>query len=255
MKRIENMILYCIMLFLMSLTSINGSNSFLSTNSKEDNENGLNSLNNIEKLKELFGLTSNKINSKSVDSDKTEVLKEKLLEMNLFGGDESELKPKTVKSNNNIEENNDLISFLQKKEGKKVNMDEETRNEIDQLRNSVRTLVEQMRRVNDNITALNSISYDIKNVEVDMPEKGKESKFKHGLDINNIFNVAVSLVNGSENNRILKSQVNLASNRVLFNWYLDNDYFYLIHPNNLDVKDKLFVEGSKVRISILLKKS
>jgi hypothetical protein len=252
MKKNESIIMFVIIIVFVISHNVNSSNSFLTSNTVEDNNSGLNSLNNLEKLKELFGLTTSK-KSNIQENNKTEELKEKLLQMNLFGGDDLEVKTKI--SSPNKSSDNDLVSFLQKKEFKKTNMDEETRNEIDQLRSSVKTLVEQMRRVNDNITTLNNISYDIKNVEVEMPEKGKESKFKHGLDINNIFNVAVSLVNGSENNKILKSQVNLASNRVLFNWYLDNDYFYLIHPNNLDVKDKVFVEGSKVRISLILKKS
>lgn len=135
----------------------------------------------------------------------------------------------------------------------KSNIDDEARQNFDQINSTISTLVSQMQKVNDNLSQLNSNPFDIKNVEVEMPSRGTETKFKHQLNIDQVFNIAVSIVNGSESNKILKSQVNLTSNRVLFNWYLDNTYFYLIHPNNLDIADRAFVEGSKVRVSFILK--
>jgi hypothetical protein len=70
-------------------------------------------------------------------------------------------------------------------------------------------------------------------VEVKMPEKGKEIKIKHKLNVNDIINVNVIIVNGNPNNLIIRSQVDLMSQKVLYNWYIDKDSFVLIRPNNV----------------------
>ncbi len=66
-----------------------------------------------------------------------------------------------------------------------------------------------------------------------MPQKGKEIKIKHGLDVKNIININVIVLNGSNNNLIIRNQVDLLSQKVLYNWYVDKDNFVLIRPNNV----------------------
>ncbi len=66
-----------------------------------------------------------------------------------------------------------------------------------------------------------------------MPEKGKEIKLKHGLNVNDIISVNVIVVNGTSNNLIIRSQVDLISQKVLYNWYIDKENLVLIRPNNV----------------------
>lgn len=73
-------------------------------------------------------------------------------------------------------------------------------------------------------------------VEVKMPQKGKELKIQHNLNTENIISVNVIVVNGSSKNLILRSQVDLISQKVLYNWYIDKDHFVLIRPNNVKIK-------------------
>ena len=66
-----------------------------------------------------------------------------------------------------------------------------------------------------------------------MPEKGKEVKLKHGLNVDDIIGVNVIIVNGTTNSLIIRSQVDLISQKVLYNWYVDKENFVLIRPNNV----------------------
>ena len=66
-----------------------------------------------------------------------------------------------------------------------------------------------------------------------MPDKGKEIKIKHGLDLTKIINVNVIILNGSKQNTILRSQFDLISQKALYNWYVDKENFVLIRPNNV----------------------
>jgi hypothetical protein len=66
-----------------------------------------------------------------------------------------------------------------------------------------------------------------------MPQKGKELKIKHNLDIKKIINVNVIVLNGNKNSIIIRNQVDLLSQKVLYNWYVDQDNFILIRPNNV----------------------
>lgn len=67
-----------------------------------------------------------------------------------------------------------------------------------------------------------------------MPDKGKEIKIKHGLDINNIINVNVIILNGNKQNTILRSQFDSISQKALYNWYVDKENFVLIRPNKVN---------------------
>ena len=66
-----------------------------------------------------------------------------------------------------------------------------------------------------------------------MPQKGKEIKIKHNLDIKKIINVNVIVLNGNKNSIIIRNQVDLISQKVLYNWYVDQESFILIRPNNV----------------------
>lgn len=66
-----------------------------------------------------------------------------------------------------------------------------------------------------------------------MPQKGKEIKIKHGLDVKNIININVIVLNGSNSNLIIRNQVDLLTQKVLYNWYVDKENFVLIRPNNV----------------------
>ena len=66
-----------------------------------------------------------------------------------------------------------------------------------------------------------------------MPQKGKEIRIKHRLDVKNIININVIVLNGSNNNLIIRSQVDLLTQKVLYNWYVDKEHFVLIRPNNV----------------------
>jgi len=68
-----------------------------------------------------------------------------------------------------------------------------------------------------------------------MPEKGKEIRIKHGLDVTKIINVNVIIINGNNSNTILRSQVDLMSQKALYNWYVDKENFVLIRPNNVSI--------------------
>lgn len=94
-----------------------------------------------------------------------------------------------------------------------------------------------------------------------MPSRGQEVKIKHNFDVNDIYGVNVIVLNGPKNNKIIRSQVDLISQKVLYNWYVEKDNFVLIRPNNvmiplfqLDFKDNLFLDGAKLRITFTLKK-
>ncbi len=66
-----------------------------------------------------------------------------------------------------------------------------------------------------------------------MPEKGKEVKLKHELNVDDIIGVNVIIINGTTNSLIIRSQVDLISQKVLYNWYVDKENFVLIRPNNV----------------------
>ena len=66
-----------------------------------------------------------------------------------------------------------------------------------------------------------------------MPEKGKEIRIKHGLEVTKIINVNVIVINGRNSNTILRSQVDLMSQKALYNWDVDKENFVLIRPNNV----------------------
>jgi hypothetical protein len=66
-----------------------------------------------------------------------------------------------------------------------------------------------------------------------MPIKGQEIKIKHNLNIDVIYSVNVIVLNGPKNNKIIRSQVDLISQKALYNWYVDKNYFVLIRPNNV----------------------
>jgi hypothetical protein len=73
-------------------------------------------------------------------------------------------------------------------------------------------------------------------VEVVMPEKGKEIKIKHSLNVANIINVNIIVVNGTPSNLIIRNQVDLITQKVLYNWYLDKTNLVIIRPNNVIIK-------------------
>jgi len=68
-----------------------------------------------------------------------------------------------------------------------------------------------------------------------MPQKGKELKIKHGLDVKKIININVIVLNGSNKNFIIRNQVDLLTQKVLYNWYVDKEHFVLIRPNNVKI--------------------
>jgi glutathione peroxidase-family protein len=72
-----------------------------------------------------------------------------------------------------------------------------------------------------------------KYLEVKMPPKGQELKIKHNLKVDDIIGVNVMIVNKTSQNMIMRSQVDLISQKVLYNWYVDKDFFVLIRPNNV----------------------
>ena len=72
-----------------------------------------------------------------------------------------------------------------------------------------------------------------KYLEVKMPQKGKELKIKHNLNAEDIISVNVIVLNQSSQNLILRSQVDLISQKALYNWYLDRTYLVLIRPNKV----------------------
>jgi hypothetical protein len=73
-----------------------------------------------------------------------------------------------------------------------------------------------------------------KYLEVKMPQKGKELKIKHNLNVNDIINVNVIIINKTSQNFILRSQVDLISQKALYNWYIDKTHLVLIRPNNVN---------------------
>jgi len=66
-----------------------------------------------------------------------------------------------------------------------------------------------------------------------MPQRGQEIKIKHDFNIDDIFGVNVIVVNGPMNNKIIRSQVDLISQKALYNWYVEKNHFVLISPNNV----------------------
>lgn len=70
-------------------------------------------------------------------------------------------------------------------------------------------------------------------VEIRMPQKGKEIRIKHHLDVKKILNVNVIVLSGNSNNLIIRNQVDLLSQKVLYNWYIDKESFVIIRPNNV----------------------
>ncbi len=75
--------------------------------------------------------------------------------------------------------------------------------------------------------------YITKVFEVNMPIRGQEIKIKHNLNIDSIYSVNVIVLNGPKNNKIIRSQVDLISQKALYNWYVDKNNFVLIRPNNV----------------------
>jgi hypothetical protein len=74
-----------------------------------------------------------------------------------------------------------------------------------------------------------------------MPPKGKELKIKHELNAKDILSVNVMIVNQTSQNFIMRSQVDLMSQKVLYNWYLDKENFVLIRPNNVKYYLKIII--------------
>lgn len=72
-----------------------------------------------------------------------------------------------------------------------------------------------------------------KYLEVKMPKRGKEIKIKHNLIVEDIISVNVIVLNKTTQNTILRSQVDLISQKALYNWYLDKTYLVIIRPNNV----------------------
>jgi len=66
-----------------------------------------------------------------------------------------------------------------------------------------------------------------------MPPKGKEVKIKHDLNVKNIININVIVLNGTTHNLIIRNQVDLLTQKVLYNWYVDKENFVIIRPNNV----------------------
>lgn len=66
-----------------------------------------------------------------------------------------------------------------------------------------------------------------------MPSRGHEIKIKHNFNINDIYSVNVIVLNGPKNNKIIRSQVDLITQKALYNWYVDKNNFVLIRPNNV----------------------
>lgn len=73
-----------------------------------------------------------------------------------------------------------------------------------------------------------------------MPISGKNVSVKHNLDINSIVNVNVYVINGTNDHLILRGQVyslfnknDLASNKPLYNWYVDNNSIVILRPNDV----------------------
>ena len=66
-----------------------------------------------------------------------------------------------------------------------------------------------------------------------MPSKGKELRIKHELEVNKIISVNVVIVNGSSENLIIRPQVDLLSQKVMYNWYIDRESFVLIRPHSV----------------------
>ena len=66
-----------------------------------------------------------------------------------------------------------------------------------------------------------------------MPNRGQELKINHNFDIEDIYGVNVIVINGPKSNKIIRSQVDLITQKVLYNWYIDKKNFVLIRPNNV----------------------
>lgn len=149
-------------------------------------------------------------------------------------------------SNNINDENNDDILFSQLSEKQVAN-----KSGYDLLKESVKVLIEQVIDLNTKLSKVGTSV--IVNQIIDMPKKGQESKTKHGLIFDDIININVSITNGSKNNKILRSQNNLIDQKLLFNWYVDKDNFYLLYPSNIDKKNELFLNNAKVNVSYIVK--
>ena len=95
-----------------------------------------------------------------------------------------------------------------------------------------------------------------------MPPRGHEVRIKHNFLIDDIVSVNVIVLNGPKDNQIIRSQVDLISQKVLYNWYVEKSNFVLIRPNNVNIsfksklnfKDNLFLDGAKLRVAFTLKK-
>ena len=72
-----------------------------------------------------------------------------------------------------------------------------------------------------------------KYLEVKLPRKGKELKIKHNLNAEDIINVNVIVLNKTPRNMIIRSQVDLITQKALYNWYVDTTYLVIIRPNNV----------------------
>ena len=66
-----------------------------------------------------------------------------------------------------------------------------------------------------------------------MPSKGAEIKVQHNLNSDEIIGINIITRNGSQNNKILRSENDFNSQKTLYNWYVDNKYFVLIRPNKV----------------------
>jgi hypothetical protein len=73
-----------------------------------------------------------------------------------------------------------------------------------------------------------------KYLEVKMPQKGKELKIQHNINVEDIISVNVVVLNKTSQNFILRSQVDLISQKALYNWYIDRSYLVVIRPNNVN---------------------
>lgn len=127
---------------------------------------------------------------------------------------------------------------------------------IETLSNSIENLLNEIQGIKSKLEQEKSEQghkYRIHFQEMKMPSKGKEAKIKHNIDTNQLYSVNVNIINRTSSMTIFRSQYELIDQKLLFSWYVDNDYFYLIHPLNTSNKDSLFVSGADVRITYILK--
>lgn len=265
---IKNEVYYLIILFL-SLTC-----NLCRINSKSNLKNIISLINqeNLDKRNELDEISLGNSQSESSkqklhekmmdfnflsnfkDSDFSNKIKDYNRKLSIYGGIEdrtengSENEEKDNNENlseDNEEDDDNEISFNQ------INDRQIKKTSIELLKESVKVLIEQVISLEEKLNKVGNTF--IINQIIDMPSKGKESKTKHGLNFDDIQNISVSIINGSKNNKIIRSQNNLDDEKVLFNWYVDKDYFYLLYPSHNDKKNDLFLNGAKVNVSYIIK--